>query len=175
MNLLRGRVHRLENLIDGLLKYSRVGRIQSPPEVVNIDRLLAEVIDLLSPPPGFTLIVEGEMPTLLTEKTPLVQVFTNAIDNAIRHHDRDDGNIKISVIDRGNCHEFSVTDDGPGIAPEYQEKVFAIFQTLEARDKKENTGIGLALIKKIIETHNGKIQLESQGDRGTSLRFTWLK
>jgi signal transduction histidine kinase len=65
MNLLRGRVHRLENLIDGLLKYSRVGRIQSPPEVVNIDRLLAEVIDLLSPPPGFTLIVEGEMPTLL--------------------------------------------------------------------------------------------------------------
>lgn len=175
MNLLRGRVHRLENLIDGLLQYSRVGRIQSPPEVVNIDRLLAEVIDLLSPPPGFTLIVEGEMPTILTEKTPLVQVFTNAIDNAIRHHDRDDGIIKISVTDRGNCYEFSVTDDGPGIAPEYQEKVFAIFQTLEARDKKENTGIGLALIKKIIETHNGKIQLESQGDRGTTLRFTWLK
>lgn len=175
MNLLRGRVHRLENLINGLLQYSRVGRIESSRELVDVNRLLTEVIELLAPPPGFNINIEGEMPTLETEKTPLLQVFTNIISNSIKHHDRDEGRITISVRERPNSYEFAVTDDGPGIAPEHQERVFAIFQTLEARDKKENTGIGLAIVKKIIETQNAKIELESQVDRGTTLRFTWPK
>ncbi|MGH2412273.1 MAG: sensor histidine kinase [Microcystaceae cyanobacterium] len=90
------------------------------------------------------------MPTLTTERLSLSQVFANLIGNAFKHHERADGRVKISVIDRGNCYQFAVSDDGTGIAPENHERIFAIFQTLRASDNQENTGIGLAIVKKIV-------------------------
>ncbi|MGK7914725.1 MAG: PAS domain S-box protein [Prochloraceae cyanobacterium] len=175
MNLLRGRVHRMENLINGLLQYSRVGRISVQPESADVNLLLAEVIDSLAPPPEFAIKIVGQMPTLMTERLPLEQVFSNLISNAIKHHHRPDGIVEICVQDQGNFYEFSVTDDGPGIAREYHEKVFVIFQILEARDKVENTGIGLSIVKKIVESQGGKIKLISQPGQGTTFRFTWRK
>ncbi len=175
MTLLRGRVHRMENLINGLLQYSRVGRMKRDTEEICVDQLLGEVIDSLGFPSEFTLELPAEMPALTTERLPLQQVFSNLISNAIKHHDRPDGRITISVEDQGKFYQFAVTDDGPGIAPEYQEKVFAIFQTLKARDQAENTGIGLAIVKKIVETHRGKIQLSSQVGVGSTFQFTWPK
>ena len=175
MSLLRGRVHRMENLINGLLQYSRVGRIQSKSEKVPVGQLLEEVIDSLDPPPAFTVEIEGEMPTLTTQRLSLQQVFSNLISNAIKHHDRPDGCVKISGVDRGKLYEFLVADNGPGIAPQYREKVFAIFQTLKARDEAENTGIGLSIVKKIIETQGGTIELESELGRGAIFRFAWPK
>jgi PAS domain S-box-containing protein len=175
MHLLRGRVHRMEALINGLLEYSRIGRIQTPVSVVDVGELLQEVIDLVAPPPTFTIEVEPGMPIFVTKKLPLQQVFANLIGNAIKHHTRPDGHVKISVQDRGDDYEFVVVDDGPGIALEYQEKVFLIFQTLEARDQKESTGVGLAIVKKIVETETGAIVLESQLGMGCTFRFTWPK
>lgn len=175
MNLLRGRVHRMENLINGLLQYSRVGRVEANKEHISVGQLLEEVIDLLDFPSEFTLEIQAEMPTLTTERLALQQVFSNLISNAIKHHDRPDGRITISVQEQGKFYQFAVTDDGPGIAPEYQEKVFAIFQTLKARDQAENTGIGLAIVKKIVETYHGKIQLSSQVGVGSTFQFTWPK
>ena len=174
MNLLRGRVHRMEALINGLLEYSRVGRLQTEPEMVSVGDLLAEIIDSLSPPPQFTIAIEG-MPTFRTRRLPLQQVFTNLISNAIKHHNRPNGWIGISVKDKGRFYEFAVADDGPGIAPEYQEKVFVIFQTLQARDKTENTGIGLSIVKKIIDSQGERIELTSAPDQGATFRFTWSK
>lgn len=115
------------------------------------------------------------MPLLFTDRLLLGQVFSNLINNAIKHNPRQSGRVKISVKDLGDFYEFAVTDDGPGIAPEYHEKVFAIFSTLEARDKVENTGIGLSLVKKIVETQGGTIHLESQEGQGATFRFTWPK
>ncbi|MGH2412485.1 MAG: CHASE3 domain-containing protein, partial [Microcystaceae cyanobacterium] len=175
MTLLRSRVHRLEALINGLLQYSRAGRVRVQPESVDVGTLLSEVIDSLSPPPEFTLEIQGKMPTLITEQLLLQQVFTNLISNAIKHHHRRDGKVIISAQARGNCCEFTVTDDGPGIAPEYHDKVFAIFQTLEARDKTENTGIGLSIVKKTVENQGGTIEIDSQVGQGTAFRFTWQK
>lgn len=175
MNLLRGRVKRMENLINGILQYSRVGRTKIDPEIVDVNQLLKEVIDLLSPPPEFTIAIEGEMPTFITTRVLLEQVFVNLIGNAIFHHDRTDGRVTVTSIERGNYYEFAIADDGVGIAPENQEKVFAIFQTLEARDKVESTGIGLAIVKKIIEAQGGKIEIESQLGEGCTFRFIWLK
>jgi PAS domain S-box-containing protein len=175
MNLLRGRVQRMEALINGLLEYSRVGRINTEASIVNVGTLLKDVIDSLDPPSTFTIEVEPGMPTLLTKRIPLQQVFANLISNAIKHHKRPDGHVKISIQDQGKYYEFAVTDDGPGIAPEYHNKVFVIFQTLEARDRQENTGIGLAIVKKIVETEGGAIVLESQIGAGSTFRFTWLK
>ncbi|GAB1543268.1 ATP-binding protein [Scytonema sp. NUACC21] len=175
MRLLRGRVRRMEGLINGLLEYSRVGRTQTPLSVVNVASLLKEVIDFLAPPPTFTIEVESGMPTFVTKKIPLQQVFSNLIGNAIKHHSRADGRVQIAVKDRGNFYEFTVSDDGPGIATEFHDKVFLIFQTLEARDHKESTGVGLAIVKKIVETEGGTISLQSQAGAGSTFRFTWLK
>lgn len=175
MNLLRGRVHRLEGLIDGLLQYSRVGRIATESETVEVTDLLTEVLNSLAPPPTFKITVGERMPTLITQRLPMFQVFSNLIGNAIKHHRRPDGQVTISVADQGQFYEFTVADDGSGIAPQYHEKVFGIFQTLEARDKVENTGIGLAIVKKIVESQGGRICLESDEGQGARFHFTWLK
>lgn len=175
MDLMRSRVHRMEALINGVLQYSRVGRIKASVEVVDVEKLLAEVIDTLAPPPAFTIVVNPGMPTLRTERLPLQQVFANLISNAIKHNPHVDGKVTISVQDQSNFYEFAVADNGPGIASEYHEKVFAIFETLQARDTVENTGIGLTLVKKIVETQGGTIWVESQAGKGATFRFTWSK
>jgi len=175
MNLLRGRVHRMEALIEGLLQYSRVGRIQVASETVKVEQLLAEIIDSLAPPAGFEVKFEPGMPTFVAERLPLQQVFANLISNAIKHNRSESGHVNISVTELDDFYEFSVADDGPGIAAQYHDKIFVIFQTLEARDKVENTGIGLSLVKKIVEGQGGTISLESAEGEGAIFRFTWPK
>ncbi|BAZ51160.1 PAS/PAC sensor signal transduction histidine kinase [Nostoc sp. NIES-4103] len=173
MQLLRGRVRRMEALINGLLEYSRIGRIHTESSLVNVGHLLQEVIDSLQPPATFSIEIAPGMPTLITKRIPLQQVFANLIENAIKHHSGVDGRVKISVQDQGSYYKFAVADDGPGIAPEYHDKVFGIFQTLEARDRKENTGIGLAIVKKIVETEGGTITLDSIVGAGSTFHFVW--
>lgn len=175
MHLLRGRVHRMEALLNGLLEYSRVGRTQLTPEEVDVTELLTEIIHSLNPSSNFILKIDPEMPTLFTNRIPLRQVFANLINNAIKHHDQPQGHIHISAQDLGNAYEFAVSDDGPGIDPKYHQKVFTIFQTLEARDTKESTGVGLSIVKKIVESQGGVIMLESEAGKGATFRFTWLK
>lgn len=175
LELLRGRVNRMEALINGLLQYSRVGRLKGQAEVINVEQILIEVIDSLAPPPEFKIEIIGKMPILFTQPFPLRQVFANLIGNALKHHHNDEGNIKISVKENEQFYQFSVTDDGPGIDPQYHDKIFGIFQTLEARDKAENTGIGLSIVKKTVETQKGKIWVESELGHGTTFHFTWPK
>ena len=105
----------------------------------------------------------------------LKRVFTNLIDNAITHHNSSQGKIEVSVKDKGEYYEFSVSDNGGGISPEYHDKIFVIFQTLQARDKKESTGVGLSIVKKILETEGATITVDSDVDRGATFRFTWHK
>ncbi|MCA1992169.1 MAG: PAS domain S-box protein [Coleofasciculus sp. S288] len=175
MDLMRSRVHRMEALINGLLQYSRVGRLQTELEWVDVGELLAQVIDSLAPPPEFTITVMPNMPTLITERLPLGQVFANLISNAIKHNPRSDGQVTISVNEQTDFYEFFVTDNGPGIEPVFHEKVFLMFQTLQPRDKVENTGVGLAIVKKIIEDKGETISLDSQLGQGATFRFTWSK
>ncbi|MDJ0679524.1 MAG: PAS domain S-box protein [Xenococcaceae cyanobacterium MO_167.B52] len=175
MNLLRSRVHRLENLINGLLAYSRVGRLKSAPQTVVVGELIAEIIDSLDVPDNFVIETIGEMPTLVTEITPLNQVFSNLLANAIKHSDCNNGRITISVTEQADCYEFSVGDNGKGIAPQYHEKIFTIFQTLEARDVKESTGIGLAIVKKAVENQGGTVKVESNVGAGATFTFSWRK
>ncbi|MEB3310062.1 MAG: ATP-binding protein [Snowella sp.] len=175
MKLLRGRVYRMEALIDGLLAYSRVGQMQLFPEKVDVGALLENIVQSLSPPPSFTITIQHPMPTLRTKRVLLQQVFFNLIDNAIKHHHQIAGKIRISVEEGNECYQFSVTDDGPGITPMFHERIFTLFQTLQPRDVKETTGIGLAVAKKIVETEGGKIWLESQDGQGSTFFFTWPK
>jgi len=173
MNLLRSRIHRMENLINGLLEYSRIGRAEILPETVDVQGLLAEIIDSLAPPAAFTIEVQARVPTLYTKRLLLRQVLVNLISNAIKHHDRPDGHVWISVQEQEQMCTFSVADDGRGIPLQYHQKIFGMFQTLEARDTIENTGVGLAIVKKIVESEGETIELESQLGAGARFSFTW--
>lgn len=115
------------------------------------------------------------MPTVVCQRVELSQVFSNLIGNAIKHHHRPDGTIRVAWNNDGQAFRFAVSDDGPGIALQYYEKIFVIFQTLAPRDKVEGSGLGLALVKKIVERQGGRIWVESVVGQGTQFFFTWPK
>ena len=175
MELLRGRVNRMEALIDGILQYSRAGRTRVKPEPVDVGALVHDVIELISPPKRVSINVQPGMPTIETERVPMQQVFINLIGNAIKHAGADEPRIDVSWMEKGSFLEFSVADNGRGIAPQYHERVFAIFQTLEARDRVEGTGIGLSVVKKIVEAQGGRVWIESDVGKGATFRFLWPK
>jgi signal transduction histidine kinase len=175
MELLRSRVYKMQATIDGLLDYARIGRVDETIESVAVAELLAEVIESIAPPSTFTIDLPPDLPTLSTRRLSLFQVLANLIANGIKHHDRPDGSIQISCQDRGNCYEFAIADDGPGIAPEHHDRMFKIFQAVNPQNRSDSTGIGLAIVKKIIEAEGGTIWLESELGQGTTFYFTWLR
>ncbi len=175
MGMLRGRVHRMEALIDGILQYSRAGRVKAKPEMIDTGALLKEVIDLIAPPKGANIQIASEMPIVRAEKVPLQQVFMNLLGNALKHTGSDSPLIEVSWVEAGPFYEFSVRDNGQGIAPQYHERIFGIFQTLEARDKVEGTGIGLSVVQKIVEAKGGRVWVDSEVGKGAQFRFLWPK
>jgi two-component system, LuxR family, sensor kinase FixL len=175
MELLRGRVHRMEALIDGILQYSRAGRVKAKPEDIDTGALVSEVIELIAPPASVEIAVAEGMPSVLAEKIPLQQVFMNLLGNAIKHTATDNPRISVSWSDAGPFYEFTVRDNGQGIAPQYHERIFGIFQTLEARDKVEGTGIGLSVVQKIVDSKGGKVWVESDAGKGATFKFLWPK
>lgn len=196
--LLRQRVKRMDALVDGLLNYSRLGRQDLAIETVDVAQLLAEVIDSLASS-SFQIEILSALPIVDTKRILLSQVFANLISNAIKHHSRAAGRIEITAEDLGDRYQFSIADDGDGIPPgEARQRIFDIFRTLKPSTSNENTGIGLALVKKIVEGEGGQVWVEdypatetaemfdgkllqTQTDRlpqplnGACFCFTWLK
>ncbi len=173
LRLMQSRVERMDGLIQGLLEYSRVGRIHHSITTVSVKDLLLETIDSLSPPAKIQIAIAPELPTLQTDTISLRQVFANLISNAIKYNDKDFGKIEISAQKHTDFYEFAVADNGPGIEPEHHERIFKIFQTLQARDTFESTGIGLSIVKKILEERGDIIRIESQLGQGATFFFTW--
>ncbi len=173
LQLLRGRVQRMENLIHGILAYTKAGKIKGALNVIQTSQYVQEIIDFLNPPPAISIRFSGDWPTIETDTIRLHQVFSNLISNAIKYNDKLKGEIQITCIVLENCCQFSVEDNGPGIEEEYHQKIFGLFQTLAARDHVESTGIGLSIVQKIIEEEGGKIWVDSQLGRGTKFTFTW--
>ncbi|RSK47690.1 sensor histidine kinase [Hymenobacter rigui] len=174
--LMRTRVSRMENLITGILDLARVGRTPQADEAVFVRQLLREIIDSLELPAGFAVELPFYLPTLHTNRVQLQQVFTNLISNAVKyHHHPESGVVRIGCVEGPRFYTFSVADNGPGIAPEYHERIFVIFQTLTERDTLESTGVGLAIVKKIVERQGGAIHVESAEGQGATFIFTWPK
>jgi light-regulated signal transduction histidine kinase (bacteriophytochrome) len=172
MRLLINRVHRMDGLINGILLYSRVGRVKETIAAVDIDRLVHDVIHSLLPPGNISITVAGTLPMVMTEPTRIQQVFQNLISNAIKYMDKPNGKISISCVAEGKFWKFSVADNGPGIRQQHFEKIFQLFQTLAPRDRIESTGVGLALVKKIVEMYGGEIWVESVVGEGSTFVFT---
>jgi PAS domain S-box-containing protein len=171
LNLLRGRTHRLQALVDGILEYSRIGKIHLKTDLVDTDKLLQDLMDNLDVPRNFKIIKKNKLPVIPVNRFRIEQVFMNLIGNAIKYHDKESGIIEIDYEKTNDFHQFSVADDGPGIALEFHEKVFMIFQTLQPRDTVESTGVGLSIVKKIIDEIGGKVWIESLPGKGAKFIF----
>lgn len=170
---LRSRAQRMELLTDDLLKYARAGRVHSEVASVDTAALVDEAVFLLGPREGLRVVVEPGMPVLETARAPLEQILRNLIGNALKYHDRPEGRVVVSARDQGELVEFSVEDDGPGIPEEFRSRLFKMFQKLESRDRVEGNGIGLALVKRLVESHGGQVWLDPATGRGATFRFTW--
>jgi signal transduction histidine kinase len=164
----------MDALLTDLLAYSRAGRQKHPIERVEPAVLVRSVVELLAPPPGFPVHVVEPMPTLITERIPLESIFRNLLDNAIKHHHCPaSGQVTIAAQVSGSFIEFSVADNGPGIDPAFHDRIFEIFQTLKPRDQVEGSGIGLTLVRRLVESRGGQIQVASSPSQGATFRFTW--
>ncbi len=175
LQLMRQRVDRMDSLINGLLEYARVGRTNVVTEVIDVPELLAEILDSLAIPSTFTVETECQVSTLVARRILLSQVLMNLISNALKYHHRLDGILCVGVRDLGKHYEFWVQDNGPGIPAEAHTRIFEIFQTLKPSSSTESTGIGLSIVKKIVEVEGGTIHLESAVGVGSTFRFTWPK
>jgi len=175
MDLILKRVKRMDGLIEGILRYSRIGRIREKEERPDLNLIVKNIIDALSPPDNVKIIIENELPDVLRDSTRMEQVFQNLIGNAIKFMDKSEGIIRVGCADEGAYWKFSISDNGPGIDKRYHDKIFRIFQTLVPRDEHESTGIGLTLVKKIIELYGGSVSVESEAGRGATFFFTLPK
>lgn len=175
VELIKGRIIRAENLLNGILSYSRIGREVQGKEVVHLGDLFDEIRTYLPTKSSISLIIQPGMPDLFTERLPLFQVFNNLISNAFKYHNKPDGFVKVYFKIHTNHYEFFVEDNGPGIAKNYHEKIFMIFQTLQARDSFESTGVGLAIVRKILNDRKLTIKIRSEPGKGSTFAFTWPK
>lgn len=172
---MKGRADRMQKLLDSLLAYATVGENQQEISSFETAKCIRDVIEFVSPPEHIKIDITGDMPRINGEKALFEQVISNLISNAIKHSGVDSTRIEISARPLGTFYEFSVKDDGPGIPTRHHERIFELFQTLKRRDEVEGSGMGLAIVKKLIERRGGVITVESDPDvrPGTTFKFTW--
>ena len=175
LRLLIVRARRMSEFIDGILRYAEIGFVVEEQHDVDVNALLTEIIGEIVIPDNFEVTIEQPMPIVLSERLRLKQVFQNLLSNAIKYTDKPKGQIKIGCTEENGFWKFSVTDNGCGIKEKYFEKIFEIFQTLTSRDKTESTGIGLTIVKKIVELYGGKVWVESKVNEGSTFFFTLPK
>lgn len=154
------RINRMELLIENLLSYARAGKAAADLEKIDIKELMEDIVNFLSIPEKFVITYDLEASEFLAARTPIETVLRNLINNAVKHHDKEDGHIKISSIFEGNMVKFSVADDGPGVPESAKPRIFRLFQTATASERN-SSGIGLSVSRRLTETHGGKIDVEN--------------
>lgn len=175
LQLLQSRAQRMHDLIDGILQYSRIGRLEGDKTKIALHSLISDVTDLVAPPSHITVTMDSQLPTVEYEETRLIQIFQNLIGNAVKYMDKPEGTVHVGCQDREDQWCFFVRDNGPGIEEKYFERIFQLFQKLSSGDDYESTGLGLTLVKKIVETYGGTVWVESEAGQGSTFWFTLPK
>lgn len=170
--LIQQRSSRMFDMIDGILRYSKVGRIKGVPEQVHTDKTITQVIKAISPSGNIRFIIHAPMPVVFVDPIRISQVFQNLIGNALKYMDKPEGLIEIGAGHLNGFYEFFVRDNGPGIDEKHFDRIFQIFQTLKKSDDTDSTGVGLTITKKIVEQNGGRIWVESELGKGSTFRFT---
>jgi light-regulated signal transduction histidine kinase (bacteriophytochrome) len=175
LRLMRSRIARLESLIDGILAYSRAGRVGDGEVRFELGQLAREVVDLLALTPEQQVRLAPDLPVLRGNRASMQQILTNLVGNALKHGADEATQVEVRAQRVDGAWQISVSDNGSGIAPEFHERVFGIFQTLVSRDTVESTGIGLAVVKKLVDGHGGRVWIESTPEvaPGCTFHFTW--
>ena len=168
---------RMQTLIRDLLSFSRVGQVESKIEPMNLESALSEALSTLdiSIQESKAEITFDSLPEVNVNPGQITQLFQNLIANAIRYRSEEKPRIKISAEQQNSHWQISVSDNGIGIGPEYCERIFVIFQRLHTREEYTGTGVGLAICKKIVERHGGRILVESKPGKGSTFFFTIYK
>jgi signal transduction histidine kinase len=165
----------MHDMIEGILLYSRAGRKSPKLEKVDTDSLVRDVIESLSPPGNICFRVGPGLPTVTMDPVQLGQIFQNLIGNAVKFIDKPAGTVEICCRSLEDYWEFHVKDNGPGIDGRHFERIFQIFHTLDDRGRRGGTGVGLTIVKKIVEMNGGTVHVESTVDKGSTFRFTLPK
>jgi len=172
LDLIASRAKRLSGLIDAILAYSRAGRSQVERTPVDLEPLVRNTIDLLAPPPNVSIEISTPLPCLSLQAVRIQQVFQNLLSNAIDFLDKPEGRITVACTREAEHWHFTVADNGQGIEARHFERIFQLFQTLNSRDQRERTGVGLALVKKIVELEGGTLWVCSTPGEGATFHFT---
>ncbi len=170
IDLVLERVQKMENLIQGILDFSSLDIKKENSQKADIDKIINDIIHFINIPKNIKVIKEMHLPIIKADEYRMKQVFMNLISNAIKFSDKEEGIIRIGASEKENDWEFYVKDNGKGIEEKYFEKVFKIFETLN--DRNSASGVGLSIVKKIIEKYGGKISVESKTGEGTTFIFT---
>ncbi|MEM6719874.1 MAG: ATP-binding protein [Bacteroidota bacterium] len=173
IRLIRNNVEKMDRLVNGILKYSTIGTISHNFYKVNLNQTVQKIIDFMDIPEHFTVSIPQDLPIVTADNFRMEELFRNLLRNAIKFNDKPQGEITIGYADKGEFWEFYVKDNGKGIEAKYFDKVFEAFQKLENHYK--STGIGLSIVKKIIELYHGEIWIESTPNLGTTFYFTLKK
>jgi PAS domain S-box-containing protein len=165
---------RMKALIQDLLTYSRIATKGKSPEPIDCERILDHTMKNLRSSISATgaAITHDSLPTVLADDTQLLQVFQNLIQNAIKFRRDDPPQIHVSAAKNKNEWIFSVKDNGIGIESRHLDRIFVIFQRLNKRSQYDGTGMGLAIVKKVVERHHGRVWVESKSGLGTTFYFT---
>jgi signal transduction histidine kinase len=168
------RIVRMERLIDDLLSYARAGRAATEYSLVDLGAVVRGILEIQPVPPGFAVDLDLAVEPFPAIAAPLETALRNLLGNAIKHHKGTEGHLRVQARHDGGYYEISVIDDGPGVPPQACERIFKLFQTLTATERG-NSGIGLALTKRLIEVHGGRIEVISPvaAGRGACFRFWW--
>lgn len=162
----------MDSLVGGILKYSSLRYRERKKQQVDLNIILSEVIDGITLTDNTEILVANELPVLICERAHIKQIFEHLLSNAIKHGRKFDGQIEIACVREDSFWKFSVSDNGPGIEKKYFGKIFRIFQTLSSRERTGNTGIGLSIVKKIVELNAGSVRVESEPGKGSTFSFT---
>jgi signal transduction histidine kinase len=165
---------RMKALVQDLLAYSRIGTRGRPVEQVDCQQILSRTIANLRPAiaDAGAVIAHDPLPTVLADDTQLLQVFQNLIQNAIKFRQDEPPQVHVSAVKNDDEWVFSVRDNGIGIESRYFDRIFEIFQRLNKRERYDGTGMGLAIVKKVVESHRGRLWVESEPEKGTTFYFT---
>lgn len=172
LSLIKSQAENMGSLIKGILEYSKSGDGKGTPQKINQNNLIKEVLGNIVVPDNIKITVHDNFPLLVIDKFQALQVYQNLISNAVKYNDKNKGVVEVGFTHHGSYYTFFVKDNGQGIEAESREKVFDIFQKLKSIKSSDSTGVGLAIVKKIIENHGGKIWLESEVGKGSSFYFT---
>jgi PAS domain S-box-containing protein len=172
-DMLLRRIDRMDLMINGILNYASIDKVGIVNKKIELQVIVDDILDSIHIPDNFSVTVKHELPIVKGDSYKYIQLFQNLISNAVKYSDKDHGVIEIGCVSKGKFWQFHVSDNGIGIPEKYQEKVFQIFQVLQESD--DSTGVGLSIVKKVVDFYNGKVWVESKVGEGTTFYFTLPK